>query len=278
MHEWPLRGRFSSSAGEVRWARFGTGGDPVVLAHGTPFSSVIWREIAPALAAHHRVHVWDMPGYGQSAAYPGQDVSLAAQAQVLTELLGHWGLTEPLMVAHDSGGAVALGAHLLHGVAYARLALVDAVALPPWGSPFFELAGAHIDVFARLPAELHDGLIRAYIGTASSPGLTAATLDTLAAPWQGDDGRAAFYRQLDQRRSDPAFIDRLIGGYPGIRAPVLVCWGADDRWIPADRGRELAARIPGARLRVIPAAGHLLQEDHPAELATALLAFLHGIE
>lgn len=64
----------------------------VVLLHGTPFSSYVWRGVARALAARHQVFVWDMPGYGASQKRAGQDVSLGAQARVFTELLAHWGL------------------------------------------------------------------------------------------------------------------------------------------------------------------------------------------
>lgn len=56
--------------------------------------------------------------------------------------------------------------------------------------------------------------------------------------------------------------------------PVLVCWGAEDTWIPVARGHELVAAIPGAELRVIEGAGHLVQEDAPAELTAALGRFL----
>lgn len=275
MREWPLPGRYDGASGEVRWACLGEEtAEPVVLLHGTPFSSYIWRDIAAALATRYRVYVWDMPGYGRSAAHEGQDLSLGALAATFTGLLGHWGLTEPLVVAHDSGGAVALGAHLLHGVPYRRLALADAVALGPWGSPFFEVVGAHREVFARLPAEPHDALIRAYIGTASAAGLHPATLDALAAPWLGEAGRQAFYSQLAWRAGDPAYVERLRGRYDEMAVPVLVCWGAGDRWISPERGRELAARIPGARLHLVPGAGHLIQEDRPAELTATLLAFL----
>lgn len=266
---------FDGPYGEVRWDAIGDpGAEPVVLLHGTPFSAQIWRDIAPALAVRFRVHVWDMPGYGRSATYDGQDVSLDAETATFTALLAHWGLTAPRVVAHDSGGAVALGAHLLHGVPYDRLALVDAVSMPPWGSAFFEVVGAHTDVFARLPGELHDALIRAYVTTAAATDLGPALLDTLTAPWRGHDGQAAFYRQLAARGADPSYVERLLGGYAGMDLPVLVCWGAEDRWIPAARGRDLAARIPRARLRVLPGAGHLLPLDSPAELATSLYAFL----
>jgi pimeloyl-ACP methyl ester carboxylesterase len=88
-------------------------------------------------------------------------VSLNVQGELLTDLLGHWGLDAPHVIAHDYGGAVALRAHLLHGARFASLALVDVVALAPWGSEFFGLVRDNHDVFTRLPAAVHAGALRA---------------------------------------------------------------------------------------------------------------------
>nr|WP_156608879.1 alpha/beta hydrolase [Auraticoccus cholistanensis] len=264
---------FRSSSGEVRWARLGRAGQPpVVLLHGTPFSSFVWRAVARALASRYQVLVWDMPGYGTSEKAAGQDVSLAAQGRVFTELLAHWDLAEPSVVAHDFGGAVALRAHLLHGARYRALALVDAVALSPWGSPFFRLVRQHPDVFAQLPPALHAALVREYVTSASSPGLHPAVLDQLVQPWLGDPGQAAFYRQIAQ--ADQSHTDEVQDRYGEIELPTLVCWGQDDTWLPLARGEELAARIPGARLHPVAGAGHLVQEDAPAELTATLIGFL----
>ena len=273
MRDWQLGKTYRSFSGQVCWDVLGKAhGEPVVLLHGTPFSSYVWRTIARSLARDYRVFVWDMPGYGASEMADGQDVSLAAQGRVFADLLIHWGLAEALVVAHDFGGAVALRAHLLHGVRYRRLALVDAVALAPWGSPFFRLVREHSDVFGQLPPRLHRALVREYISSASHPGLHQATLDRLVEPWMGDTGQPAFYRQIAQ--ADERYTDEIQDRYGTIDFPVLVCWGTDDAWIPVARGRELASRIPGARLALIPEAGHLVQEDAPAELTAALIAFL----
>lgn len=275
MNGWRLTQRYESPHGQVAWDRLGTPpADPVVLLHGTPFSSLVWHEIAPALARDHLVYVWDMPGYGRSDTSAGQNLSLGAVARLFAELIDHWRLPQPAVIAHDSGGAVALGAHLEHGTLYRQLALVNAVALPPWGSAFGELAGGHADTFAQLPSELHRVLLRAYIATASSPGLAPAVLDALAAPWLGRLGQAAFYRQLSQRRDDPVYIDRIRPRYDSIDIPVLICAGNEDRWVPVDRAHELSDIIPTAQLVTFADAGHLLQEDHPAQLAAALVDFL----
>ncbi|MEC4016263.1 alpha/beta fold hydrolase [Streptomyces sp. H27-D2] len=272
--DWRLERSYLSSSGEVRWSALGTPGDPpVVLLHGTPFSSYVWRGIARSLARDHQVFVWDMPGYGGSAKFTGQDVSLAGQSQVFTELLAHWGLTEPFVVAHDFGGCVALRAHLLHDVRYRALALVDPVALAPWGSPSYRLLGAHADVFGQLPPALHRALVREYLGSASCRGLHPDVLDRLVDPWCTPEGQPAFYRQITQ--NDQRWTDEIQPRYGEIDIPALVCWGADDTWIPVAKARELAALIPHARLRLIEGAGHLVQEDAPAQLAGALLGFLH---
>jgi pimeloyl-ACP methyl ester carboxylesterase len=274
MIDWQLNQSYSSTSGRASWDSLGeAGSEPVVLLHGTPFSSYVWRGIARSLARDHQVFVWDMPGYGASEKTDGQDVSLAAQGRVFGELLALWGLAEPVVVAHDLGGAVALRAHLLHGARYRKLALVDAVALAPWGSPFFRLVRENSDVFGQLPPELHRALVREYISSASSPGLHPATLDRLVEPWMGNGGQSAFYRQIAQ--ADQRDTDEIQDRYGTIDIPVLVCWGTDDAWIPVAKGHELASRIPGAQLRLIPRAGHLVQEDAPAELTEVLIAFLH---
>ncbi|WP_329397822.1 alpha/beta hydrolase [Streptomyces lydicus] len=282
MTQWLLDRTFRTASGdEVRWAVLGeerAGVPAVVLLHGTPFSSYVWRGVARALAARHRVFVWDMPGYGASEQRAGQDVSLGAQARVFRELLGHWELTaeaaRPAVVAHDVGGCVALRAHLLHGAHYARLALVDPVALAPWGSPTYRLLGAHPDVFGQLPPALHRALVREYLSSASRPGLHPAVLDRLAEPWCTEAGQPAFYRQIQQ--NDQRFTDEIEERYGELGLPTLICWGAQDSWIPVAKGHELAARIPGAQLRLIEGAGHLVQEDAPAELTAALADFLRA--
>ena len=85
-------------------------GTPVVLMHGTPSSSFIWRNIVPALvAAGHQVHVYDLLGYGLSERPqdPAIDTSVTAQVSVLEGLLEHWGLETAHIISHDIGGGVA---------------------------------------------------------------------------------------------------------------------------------------------------------------------------
>ena len=244
----------------------------MVFCHGTPWSSALWQPVAEALAPHFTVYLWDMPGYGASSKHPEHRVSLDVQGELFSDLLSFWELRSPHVVAHDYGGAVALRGHLLHGSAYASLALVDVVALRPWGSDFFRLVRDHADVFAALPPAVHGGALRAYISSASHRGLTADALDALIRPWLDDEGQAAFYRQIAE--ADEAVTDQVEPMYPAIDVPVLVVWGRDDAWIPIDRAHRLHELIPGARLAVIEHAGHLIQLDQPEALTAALTQWL----
>ncbi|MGI8306680.1 alpha/beta fold hydrolase [Saccharopolyspora hattusasensis] len=270
---WDLPEQYESPHGTVRWASLGRG-DPVVLLHGTPFSSYVWRDVAGVLSARHQVFVWDMPGYGRSEKRDGQDVSLAAQQEVFTGLLRHWGLRAPPVVAHDFGGAVALRSTLLDGVRYGRLALVDAVSVRPWGSDFFRLVQENSEVFAALPPNLHEALVRTYIATAVHRELRGEVLDALVAPWLGEAGQPAFYRQIGQ--ADERFTREVEDRYAEVGCPVVIAWGDHDTWLPPDRAKNLAQRIPHADLNWIAGAGHLVQEDNPAACATLINDFLAG--
>src|SRR5689334_23616175 len=106
--DWTLDNHFETDQGHIRWTRLGESGDPIVLVHGTPYSSYLWRDIAVALANSRRVFVFDHLGYGQSDKLEGQDLTIAAQARRFAALLDHWQLTAASVVANDIGGAITL--------------------------------------------------------------------------------------------------------------------------------------------------------------------------
>lgn len=255
----------------IAWRVMGDG-PPVVLCHGTPWSSVVWESLAESLSATHRVHLWDMPGYGRSSKAPEHAVDVGVQGEALTDLVHEWGLTRPAVVAHDIGGAVALRAHLLHGMPMSSLVLCDVVTLRPWGSDFFRLVQEHGDVFARLPAALHRGLVEAYVHGAVIRPLPEGSLGRLTEPWLGDEGQRAFYRQIAQ--ADAGLTDEVVERLDDLDVPTLVLWGQEDAWLPVEQARRLHSGIAGSTLRVLPGAGHLVQYDTPEPLCDAVVDWL----
>jgi pimeloyl-ACP methyl ester carboxylesterase len=154
----------------------------VVLCHGTPFSSEVWRPYADALAADFTVYTWDMPGYGHSSKRPEDPVDFASQADAFAALLEFWSLARPRVIAHDFGDAVSLRTHLTLAVPYASLMLVDPVAIPPIWVAVLPLRRRAPDS-AQRPARLHhESVVSSYIRGASPPGFTDAELSALVAP------------------------------------------------------------------------------------------------
>lgn len=271
MADWHVPETFIFEGGTVRYGVIGDG-PPLVLLHGTPFSSYEWHRIAPLLARHRRVYFHDMPGYGHSEKRDGQDVSLGMQSRVFAALLDHWGLRRPDVVAHDFGGATALRAHLLDGCEYRSLTLIDVVAIRPWGSPFVQHVREHEAAFAGMPAYAHEALVRAYLRTALHRPVTDEELRPYAEPWLGEIGQKALYRQIAQM--DMRYTDEVQDRFGEIRCPAQVLWGEEDGWIPIGQGRKLAGMVPGARFVPVRGSGHLMQEDAPEAIVAALFEFL----
>jgi len=266
--EWELRDRFDFHGQTIACDRFGEG-RPVVLVHGTPFSSYVWRRIGRELARTFKVHVFDLLGYGQSEKRDGQDVSLGVQNGVFAALLAHWGLERPNVVAHDFGGATVLRAHFLNGCDYENLLLVDPVAIRPWGSPFVQHVRQHEAAFAGVPDYLQRAILAAYIRGAVSRSMNDDALAPYLAPWLGETGQPAFYRQIAQM--DMAYTDEIEGLYGALRCPVRLLWGSEDAWIPIETGRRFAAMLPGCTLTEIGGSGHLMQEDAPEAIVAAAM-------
>jgi pimeloyl-ACP methyl ester carboxylesterase len=262
---------FDFDGQSVRYGVIGTG-EPLVFVHGTPFSSQVWRRIAPIAARVRQVFYFDLLGYGASEQRAGQDVSLGVQNRLLAALLEHWQVAKPDVVAHDFGGATALRAALLNGCEYRSLLLVDPVAVAPWGSPFVQHVRAHEAAFAGVPPYIHEAMLDAYLQGAVHRKLDAGTLRIHAAPWTGETGQAAFYRQIAQM--DQRYTDQVQPRYGELRCPVSILWGEQDQWIPVERGEALAKMIPGARFTRVQSSGHLMQEDAPEAIVGELLGFI----
>ena len=258
MGKWTLGRQYRSSYGTVCYGVFGQG-PPIVLVHGTPFSSYVWRNVVPALAEANTVYTFDLLGYGSSEKREDQDVSLAAQTKILSQLLSYWGLESPGIVGHDFGGAITLRTHLLEGRNFNAIALINAVALAPWGSPFYQLVQEYTGVFRQIPAYMHRAMVAAYVRNATYRPMDGVAMEPYLEPWLGVEGQNAFYRQISQ--NDQRYTDEVEPLYGKIERPVLILWGEEDTWIPPSKGKQLHKAIPASKLRIIPRCAHLAQED-----------------
>src|SRR5215216_1734914 len=131
--------------GEARVAYYDEGeGEPLLLLHGCPFSSYIWRKVIPLLSPHFRCLAPDLLGLGDTETPEGADWSLRAQAKMIIGFLDALGLERAHVVGHDHGGAIAQLLAAEHPARIDRLVLSNVEAYDNWPSeeerPFVRLA------------------------------------------------------------------------------------------------------------------------------------------
>lgn len=256
----------------VRYVRRGAG-PAVVLVHGFGSSLYTWKDVIPALAARHDVIALDLPGFGASERPP--DLAFGDLPRAVVGLMNALTIERAALVGNSMGGAATALVAATEAGRVSRLVLIDAAGfnLEPrarpglvrlassWAAPVLQLLpGKRLVVEAALRQVFHDdSLVTAervaeYLAPAQRPG-TYAALRSLSASLGDDPGR-------------------LAGALGAVAAPTLVLWGADDRWIPLADADRFVAAIRGARKVVIPACGHVPQEERPAEVARLIAEFL----
>jgi pimeloyl-ACP methyl ester carboxylesterase len=246
-------------------------GDAVILLHGVGGSTFTYRYTIPELARYFRVVAVDLLGCGYSARPPKGDYRLSTQARMICDLMDRLGIDRASVIGHSMGGPVAMRMALSYPERVSRLVLVSSAtdevlrrgARPArLFRPFMTVFGPALWTNRRFrrwerrtavhdPAHITDEVLEGHIRFSRMKGNMRAQSLTIAG-WL----------------SDPPFDSAQLA------QPALVLWGEHDRWLPLDGGRELAESIPGARLEVVPSAGHMVLEEQPATSNRVLLDFL----
>jgi pimeloyl-ACP methyl ester carboxylesterase len=277
------------NVGEARVAYYEEGnGEPLLLLHGCPFSSFIWRKVIPLLSSRYRCLAPDLLGLGDTETLEGADWSLRAQAAMVVGVLDALGIERAHVVGHDHGGAVAQLLAAEHPERIDRLVISNAEAYDNWPSeeerpfvratqlpvlgtvmlwawsqrPLFRLtlkeAKAVYDPKA-LSAELLEGYIRANL---SNRHRRTKTKRFLAGQFDPDNNRTTL---------------ELLDGLRRFDHPTLLVWANDDPHFGPEWGERLRRDIPGAvSLELLPETGHLLMEEKPEQFATLVSEFLTG--
>ncbi len=249
-------------------------GAPVLLLHGWPTSSLLWRDVMPAIAAGNRVIALDLPGFGESDKPVDASYSFHFHERVLGAFADLLGLGPVGLAVHDLGGPIGLYWALHHPERLAKLALLNTLVYPEvsWAVIAFGLS-------ARLPG-VRDllvsptGLAMAMrLGVADRSRLTDEAIRGVQAPFAGRDARRALRKAgLGLHPAGMKDIARLL---PALRVPVRVIYGARDRILPdvARTMARVARDVPHAEVTVLPDCGHFLQEERPAEIGRMLAEF-----
>jgi pimeloyl-ACP methyl ester carboxylesterase len=271
MSEWRLRHRTKIDGVEIAYDVLGEG-PPVVLVHGFPSNSFIWRKVAPVLAKTHKVHVYDLPGQGASERREGMDVSDAMQARTLAKLLAFWKLERPAICLHDVGNTYGMSAYHFEGCRYERVALISAAMMNPCVTAATKHAQAHLEAYSTMPVELYEQIATMRVRSTTFKPISNEALNAYLDPWRGRHGQSMWYNRVSYL--DESSIARLEARLGPMDVPVRIIWGAEDTWIPPDQAKRLQRYITNADVFIIPESGHFLMEDAPEEVTRLLVDFL----
>jgi 2-hydroxymuconate-semialdehyde hydrolase len=262
---------FRTSGGEMAYLDEGEGA-PVVLVHGFPTSSVLWRDVVPRLAERMRVIAVDLVGFGPSEKPDGAALHIRAQAGYVRELLQGKGIEEFAVAGHDIGGGVAQLLALEGGVR--ALVLVDSIAFDTW-----PIEGVRMIQDAS-PEQETPEFVRDVLGVALDLGLTqpdalpAEVREAYLAPFAGVGGAGAFFRAA--RAIDGKGLAGREAELARLDVPTLLVWGEDDPYLSVEVADRLAETLPHATEVLLPGCSHFLPEDAPDALADLVSEFLRA--
>ncbi|MEU4577834.1 alpha/beta fold hydrolase [Nonomuraea sp. NPDC023979] len=273
-------------------------GPPVLFVHGNPSWSYLWRRPVAALRDRFRCVAPDHLGMGLSDKPSAEEYehTLASRVDDLDALVGHliarrgapgrgWTL-----VMHDWGGPIGMAWACRHPGRVARLVILNTAAFPnphgervrlPLRAPLWVLRrtrlGARLflrhNLFARAATWRPLGVRRR---------MPAHVRAAFLAPYDRPAHRVAvqrFVHDIPLRPGDPAWpllegTARRLDLFAGL--PAFVGWGLRDPVFDPAVLAEWRRRLPAARVRVYPRAGHYVLEDAHEDLVPEIRAFLTG--
>jgi pimeloyl-ACP methyl ester carboxylesterase len=250
----------------VHYERRGTGA-PLLLLHGIGSSSRAFRHQLSELSDRFDLIAWDAPGYGQSEDPPTAEFSIEDQADRAAQLLDELRLDSAHVLGVSMGGVVAQLLYHRHAKRVRALVLCDTnpgggAAPEPERS---ERVRQRVQNLERLGAREMARQRAPVLVTPEAPRELVQELADIMAEVRPAGYRAA---AIALGRTD------LTVSLKNIQIPTLVVHGACDQVVPLDTGRQLAESIPGARLVVIPDAGHVSNQERPLEFNAAVSEFL----
>ena len=254
----------------IAYADSGGAALPVVFLHAFPVHSAMWAPQVEALAGRHRCITFDVRGFGGSSA-GSLPLTIDRMADDLGALLDALAIERAVLVGLSMGGYAALAALRRHRDRIAALLLADTRA----AADSDEARAKRATLIALAREEGSEAVAAKQV-----VGLLGKTtrrrdpeLVERVERMMAEASPAAIVAGAEALRDRPDATPLL----PSIDVPVLLLCGEEDVITPADEMRAVADAIPGARLELLPEAGHLSNLENPAAFTEALRRFLASI-
>jgi pimeloyl-ACP methyl ester carboxylesterase len=254
----------------------------VVLLHGFPSSSHMFRNLIPALATRYRVIAPDYPGFGESAAPDRSrfDYSFAHFAALTDSLLAQLGAQRYALYVMDYGAPVGYRLALRHPERVTALVVQNGNAYAEGLGEFWNPIKAYWTSGARGDREaLRAGTTLAATRSQYLDGVQeSARIDPAA--WLYDqahlDRVGNVEIQLDlfyDYRTNVDLYPRFQEFFRVRKPPTLIVWGKNDGIFPAPGARAYLKDLPDAELHLLDS-GHFALEDKGEDIAALMLDFL----
>lgn len=247
-------------------------GPLVVFLHGIGGNRSHWEDQLAVFGREFSACAWDARGYGDSDDYDGP-LDFAAFSADLLRVLDFFHAERAHLVGLSMGGRIARDFYFRHPERVATLALCNTTpgydALTPDQVEAFVRARAGPLLAGAAPRDIAPELAQRVLGRSASPRAYQRLIASLAA-LRKDSYLKTLQASVRQDRGAP--IER-------ISVPTLVVTSDEDTVYPPAHAAAMARRIPGARVVVISAAGHISNVEQPEAFNAAVLAFLrqhHG--
>lgn len=258
--------------------RRGGEGPRMTLLHGFPSSSHDWAKVAPGLAEHHALLMFDFLGFGASEKPADHDYTLHEQADLVEAVWAHERVSSTVLVAHDyavsvtqellarrRGGTLAVdleAVHLLNGGLYPDLHRpqpTQTALLDPEQGP-------------QLSALLNEELFVQGLRPTFAGGFDAAGDSTDI--WQAmarDDGQRILHLLIRYMTDREIHGERWVEALQETDVPVAFVWGMLDPVSGAHMAERIRERMPGARFTGFDDVAHWPQLEAPGRVGAALL-------
>jgi pimeloyl-ACP methyl ester carboxylesterase len=234
-------------------------GPTLLLTHGYSSTSAMWNGQIQALSKHHKLVLWDMRGHGQSD-YPDDPAAYSESHTVadMAALLDEVGAVSAIIGGLSLGGYMSLAFYRAHPQRVRALLIVDT-------GPGFKKDDAR-EAWNKRAHDTGDRFEREGLAV-----LQSLSRERSSVSHRNASGLAHAARGMLTQRDA-----RVIESLPAIKVPALVIVGADDAPFLA-ASDYMAAKIPGAKKAIIPAAGHAVNIDQPQAFLETVLPFLDSL-
>lgn len=248
-------------------------GPVVLLLHGNPTWSFLYRNVIRRLGPGMRALAPDYPGFGRSPAPAGYGFTPEEHAEGIRRLLEQLGVEEFVLVAHDWGGPIGLSLAVEDPGRVRGMVVSNSWCWPPgpalrafsWmmGGPLGRWLQLRYNVFARrlVPAGIH-----------RRGGTSRDVLDAYSQPFEERERRIAPWALARAIRTSAPWIGRTEARLQTLeRTPAELVWGMRDPVLGRNRHLERwAETLPRARIDRVEDAGHFVPEDRPDRVAAAV--------